>query len=99
MYTFWKRTSPPPEMITFDAPDREKCIARRTLTNTPLQELVLLNDTAFVEAARALGQRMMASSDGVSYGFRVATARMPAEREAAVLRGALHDEIEHYRQH
>ncbi len=54
MYTFWKRTSPPPEMITFDAPDREKCTARRTDTNTPLQALVLLNDPTYVEALARL---------------------------------------------
>jgi len=100
LYTFWKRTSPPPEMITFDAPDREKCTARRTLTNTPLQALVLLNDPAFVEAARALGQRMMTKGfNGINYGFRVSTARLPAPREVAVLRGILNDELEHYRQH
>ena len=57
MYTFWKRTVPPAEMVTFDAPDREKCTARRTVTNTPLQALVLLNDPTYVEAARALAQR------------------------------------------
>ena len=46
-------------MTTFDAPDREKCTARRTITNTPLQALVLLNDPTYVEAARALAERMM----------------------------------------
>ena len=59
MYTFWKRTSPPAQMITFDAPDREKCTARRTITNTPLQALVLMNDPTYLEAARALAERVM----------------------------------------
>ena len=59
MYTFWKRTSSPPALVTFDAPDREKCTARRLPTNTPLQALVLLNDPTYVEAARALAQRAM----------------------------------------
>ena len=59
MYTFWKRTDPPASLTTFDAPDREKCTARRTLTNTPLQALVLLNDPTYVEAARALAQRAL----------------------------------------
>ena len=56
MYTFWKRTCPPPSLTTFDAPDREKCTARRTVTNTPLQALVLLNDPTYIEACRELAE-------------------------------------------
>jgi hypothetical protein len=104
MYTFWKRTSPPPEMITFDAPDREKCTGRRTITNTPLQALVLLNDTTFVEAARALATRMLTeggkSADSrLDYGFRLATARDAAPREIAVLRDTLNAELIDYKRH
>jgi len=82
LYTFWKRSVPPPTMITFDAPDREKCTARRLLTNTPLQSLVLLNDPTYVEAARALAARALtqAGSDPeerIRYVFRLATARLP----------------------
>ncbi|MGH9646616.1 MAG: DUF1553 domain-containing protein, partial [Bryobacteraceae bacterium] len=104
MYTFWKRTSPPPEMITFDAPDREKCTARHTLTNTPLQALVLLNDPAFVEAARSLAQRMMteAGADQTSrirYGFRLATDREPAPGEIGVLNQTFSEELQDYTQH
>jgi hypothetical protein len=63
MYTFWKRTVPPPDMLTFDAPTREACIARREQTTTPLQVLVLLNSTQFVEAARVLAQDVLSSYD------------------------------------
>ena len=59
MYTLWKRTVPPASLATFDAPDREKCTARRVTTNTPLQALAMLNDPTYVEAARALAQRTM----------------------------------------
>jgi hypothetical protein len=90
MYTFWKRTSPPPQMQAFDAPDRETCTVNRDRTNTPLQALVLMNDPTYVEASRVLAERILAEaratvSERVALGFRLATARMPSEKEAAVL--------------
>src|SRR5207237_9992509 len=86
MYTVWKRTVPPPSLATFDAPDREKCTARRARTNTPLQALVLLNDPTYVEAARALAQRMIkeggiSPADRVNFAFRLATDRLPSTKE------------------
>ncbi len=95
MYTFWKRTMPPPGLNTFDAPDREKCTARRLMTNTPLQALVLMNDPTYVEAARVLAERTMKEggkdeTQRINYAFERATARKPAPREAAVLREILH---------
>ena len=82
MYTVWKRTVPPPALVTFDAPDREKCTARRSLTNTPLQALVLMNDPTYVEAARFLAARMMTEggktqTSRVNFAFRLATGRLP----------------------
>ena len=56
LYTFWRRTSPPPSMMAFDALSREVCTAKREVTATPLQSLVLLNDPQFVEAARVSGR-------------------------------------------
>ncbi|MDR3403577.1 MAG: DUF1553 domain-containing protein [Chthoniobacter sp.] len=90
LYTFWKRTVPHPAMLTFDAPDREFCQVRRSRTNTPLQALVLLNEPAFVEAARELGARMLteggpSDADRIAYGFRLATSRRPLDRETEIL--------------
>jgi len=59
LYTFWRRTSPPPSMVTFDAVSREVCTAKRDATATPLQSLVLLNDPQFVEAARVIAERLV----------------------------------------
>jgi hypothetical protein len=102
MYMFWKRTSPPPELITFDAPDREKCTARRAVTNTPLQALVLLNDPTFVEAARALAEKMIREGGAdpvkrIRYAFRLATAREPDTKEVQVLRNMGRAETTQYR--
>jgi hypothetical protein len=93
MYTFWKRTSPPPTLVTFDAPDRETCTVRRPRTNTPLQALILLNDPTYVEAARKLAERMMreggsAPGDRIRYAFRLCTSRLPDDSELDVLLGA-----------
>jgi hypothetical protein len=102
MYTFWKRTVPPPQLTTFDAPDREKCTARRVLTNTPLQALVLMNDPTYIEAARWLAQRAMTEGgrnvgSRISFAFRGATARMPSPKEAHVLRNLFQQQLAHYR--
>ena len=92
MYTFWKRTCPPPSLATLDAPDREVCVVRRSRTNTPLQALVLMNDPTYVEAARKLAERMMKEGgttpeERIAFAFKLATARMPKEKEVAVLKG------------
>jgi hypothetical protein len=102
MYTFWKRTVPPPQLTTFDAPDREKCTARRALTNTPLQALVLMNDPTYIESARWLAQRAMTEggksvASRIAFAFRHATARMPSAKEAQLLRDLFQREIAHYR--
>jgi hypothetical protein len=90
LYTFWRRTLPPPSMITFDAVSREVCTARRDATTTPLQSLVLLNDPQFVEAARRLAEQTWARfpSDTAArnqLAFRALTGRAPDAVEAAIL--------------
>jgi hypothetical protein len=90
MYTFWKRTAPPPTMSLFDAPAREACAVRRARTNTPLQALALMNDEQFVEAARVLGERAWreagpAPAAVASRAFRLATSREPDAYELGVL--------------
>ncbi len=97
MYTFWKRTSPPPQLVTFDAPDREICTVRRSRTNTPLQALVLMNDPTYVEASRKLAERMISSGtkaeDRLAFAFRLATSREPTAKESAILRRVLDQQL------
>jgi Protein of unknown function (DUF1553) len=102
LYTFWKRTIPPPTMAAFDAPTRESCVVARGLTNTPLQALDLMNSVAFVEAARLLGQRMMKEGGStleqrIAFAFRLATGRRPSSKEAQVLSGALVDAMDRFK--
>ncbi|HJT32427.1 MAG TPA: DUF1553 domain-containing protein [Pirellulales bacterium] len=103
LYTFWKRTIPPPVMITFDAAGRETCIVRETRTNTPLQALALLNETGFVEAARSLAARAMREAgpdprDRVAYLFRLVLARRPAAAELDALFAGYERHLAHYRE-
>lgn len=85
LYTYKKRTSPYPAMITFDSGSGEVCQIRRVRTNTPLQALVTLNDTAFVEAAGALALRMEKSGttprEQITHGFRMVLIRQPEPEE------------------
>ena len=90
LYTFWKRTVPPPAMTTFDAADRSVCTVKRQSTSTPLQALVLLNDVQIVEAARFVGQRMLkeggaTAEERVAWTFRLVTGRTPSDKERTVL--------------
>ncbi len=101
MYTFWKRTSPPPQLSTFDAPDRETCTVRRARTNTPLQALILLNDPTYVEAARKLAERMLREggetpADKARFAFRLCTARLPTADEERELVAAYEAQKTHY---
>ncbi len=97
LYTFWRRTSPPPAMTTFDAVSREVCVARREVTVTPLQSLVLLNDPQFVEAARVLAERLVREhpQDPAARhrgAFLQLTGRAPDAREAAILAQAFEEQ-------
>jgi len=91
LYTFWKRTVPPPSMTTFDATSREACTVQRSRTNTPLQALALLNDVTYVEAARKLAERVLREAgtspeSRLTRAFRWVTGRHPASAELAVLK-------------
>jgi mono/diheme cytochrome c family protein len=85
IYTWFQRTSPHPQLLTFDAPEGSVCTVRRERSNTPLQALTLLNDVAFVEGARALGKRVQTEAqddaERVHRAFRLVLSRPPSERE------------------
>ncbi len=100
LYTYWKRTAPPANMVAFDAPNREVCTVTRGNTTTPLQALVTLNDTQFVEASRALGERLAkhAGNDQAKlrWAFLEVLSREPTVQEVAVVTKALARERSRY---
>jgi hypothetical protein len=101
LYTFWKRTVAPPNMIAFDAAGRETCIVRQTRTNTPLQALTLMNDVTYVEASRMLAQRVLREERGTTEQrltrmFRLLIARPPRPVEMNILRADLEQHLTHY---
>ena len=89
LYTFWRRTMPPPSMTTFDAPSREFCLARREVTITPMQALVLLNDPQFLEASRVLAVELMGAGlpeeEQIRRAFVRLLSRAPTPGELAFL--------------
>ncbi len=102
-YTIWKRTAAPPTMLLFDSPSREICTVKRSRTNTPLQALALLNEVTYVEAARALAQRMIREGgttpkDRLTWGFRQVASRKPDAAEMKILSSGLERHLARYRQ-
>lgn len=101
MYTYWKRSSPQPAMMTFDVPTREKCVIQRQRTNTPLQALVTLNDDQFVEAARCFAERLLLArladdSDTLNLAFEMATGRPADKFRTKLLLELLHSEQQRF---
>jgi hypothetical protein len=102
LYTVWKRSSPPPSMMNFDAPDRYICIVKRQKTATPLQSLVLMNDPQYVEASRMLAERMIKEGgntpeERVTFAFYALTSRQPREEELRLLKQLYEEELKDFR--
>jgi hypothetical protein len=89
LYNFIKLTVPPPGMIMFDASNRDQCEVKRSLTNTPLQALIMMNDPAVLEASRVLAQNLMSvsssESEKINLAFRRIICRKPSEKEQQLL--------------
>jgi hypothetical protein len=101
MYVYWKRAVHYPSFATFDAPSREICTAQRPVTSTPLQSFVLMNDPAYLEAARGFAERMIKEGgktpeERMVYGFRRALARRPTPGELATLDQTFQEMNENY---
>jgi hypothetical protein len=101
VYTYWRKTIPPPSMLIFDAPMKEFCEVRRVRTSTPLQALNLLNDPQVLEAARVLGSALVEKKEltieeKISSAFRRITSRRPDAGEIKILLESYQEEYERY---
>jgi hypothetical protein len=99
LYTFWRRTTTPPNMMIFDSTTRDVCAARRQVTNTPLQPLVMLNDPQFVEAARKLGERILidggpTDESRAKWAYREVTGRTPTSQQLPLLLDLIREQRE-----
>jgi hypothetical protein len=97
LYTFWRRTAPPPSMLTFDAKSREVCTAKRETTTTPLQALVLLNDPQFIEASRVLAEKILSQNENLNStldaAFRIVLGREPKPREMEISKKLFEEQL------
>jgi hypothetical protein len=93
LYMFWKRTSPPPMMLNFDAPMRESCVVRRSRTNTPLQALVTMNEPMFVESMRKMAERLLRGGKEdqarLNTAYLLCYSRTPSAKELQLLEDSL----------
>jgi len=90
LYTHWQRTFPHPSLMAFDAPSRQECTAKRSISNTPLQALTLLNDPSYIETARVLAERIIREggpsvSDRINWAYLGVLSRQPVPKEMQLL--------------
>jgi Protein of unknown function (DUF1553)/Protein of unknown function (DUF1549) len=102
VYSYWKRTVPPPSMTIFDAPTREACVVRRQMSSTPLQALALLNDEMYIETSRKFAERMLheggsSTSARLAWALRAATSRPASDSEIHILEQGLNRRLAQYR--
>ncbi len=102
LYSNWRRTSPPPAMVAFDAPRRAVCISRRERTDSPLQALILLNGVQYVEAARVLGEKLHLEAKGdlskmIELGFLRCLSRKPDAKEVQICTQLYQEQLTHFK--
>jgi len=104
LYTFWRRSSPYPSLIAFDSPSKEYCVSRRIRTNTPIQALVTLNDSTYLESALALAEQMMEvnaeeTEEKLAFGYRRASMKYADEGILNSLKGFYQESENYYSEH